>query len=141
MAPAAPFRRHMSMGLGSAEPAGKDGLSVLGERPFNAETPPHLLDADVTPTSRHFVRDNGLPPENTGAANWRLRIDGLVHAPLTLGVEDLARRFEVVTRRLVIECAGNGRAFFDPPTPGACQHPLDGADDAGAAPEWRQAGA
>ena len=119
MAPAAPFRRHMSMGLGSAEPAGKDGLSVLGERPFNAETPPHLLDADVTPTSRHFVRDNGLPPENTGAANWRLRIDGLVHAPLTLGVEDLARRFEVVTRRLVIECAGNGRAFFDPPTPGA----------------------
>lgn len=99
--------------------AGKDGLAVLGERPFNAETPPHLLDDDVTPVSRHFVRNNGLAPEDTSADTWRLRVDGLVDAPLSLGVGELARRFEVVTRRLVIECAGNGRAFFDPPTHGA----------------------
>ena len=30
---------------------GKDGLSLLNDRPINAETPPHLLDDDVTPTA------------------------------------------------------------------------------------------
>ena len=45
--------------------------------------------------------------------------DGLVETPLTLGIDDLKRRFDVVTRALTLECAGNGRAFFDPPADGA----------------------
>ena len=35
---------------------GKDGLTVLNDRPLNAETPAHLLDDDVTPTKHHFIR-------------------------------------------------------------------------------------
>ena len=97
---------------------GKDGLVVINDRPVNAETPPHLLDDAITPTERHFIRNNGIPPEKTNAAAWKLTIDGLVDRPMTLGIDDIEKRFEVVTRALVLECGGNGRAFFDPPAKG-----------------------
>ena len=97
---------------------GKDGLVVINDRPVNAETPPHLLDDAITPTERHFIRNNGIPPEKTNAAAWKLTIDGLVDRPMTLGIDDIEKGFEVVTRALVLECGGNGRAFFDPPAKG-----------------------
>ena len=50
----------------AAEPgtvlAEKPGLTILSDRPINAETPAHLLDDDVTPTARMFVRNNGPAP-------------------------------------------------------------------------------
>ena len=98
---------------------GKDGLLVLNDIPLSAETPAHLLDDAVTPTERHFIRNNGIPPAGVDAAAWTLTVDGLVETPLTLGIDDLKRRFDVVTRALTLECAGNGRAFFDPPAEGA----------------------
>ena len=97
---------------------GKEGLIVLNDRPLSAETPAHLLDDAITPTERHFVRNNGIPPQSANASTWTLTVDGLVETPLTLGIDDLRRRFEVVTRALTLECAGNGRAFFDPPADG-----------------------
>ena len=30
------------------------GLSVLNDLPINAETPPHMLDDEVTPTDKRF---------------------------------------------------------------------------------------
>jgi DMSO/TMAO reductase YedYZ molybdopterin-dependent catalytic subunit len=122
---AIPFNRNMPAGFipeALAQKAmtvdGKDGLTMLNDRPVNAETPPHLLNDDVTPTNRHFIRNNGIPPENTGAEGWNLTVDGLVSNPMTLSIADLKSKFEVVTERLVIECGGNGRAFFDPPAKG-----------------------
>ena len=97
---------------------GKDGLTVLNDRPLNAETPPHLLDDPITPTVRHFIRNNGVPPDDVDAGTWTLTVDGLVDSPMTLGIADLRRRFEVVSAALTLECAGNGRAFFDPPARG-----------------------
>ena len=98
--------------------AGKDGLAVLNDRPLSAETPPHLLDDEVTPTMRHFIRNNGIVPTDMDPAAWTLRIDGLVQRPMTLSIQDLRERFEVVTHRLLLECGGNGRARFDPPARG-----------------------
>lgn len=122
---AIPFSRNMPSGFipeALAQKAmgidGKDGLTVHNDRPVNAETPPHLLHDDVTPTSRHFVRNNGLVPDDMNAANWTLTIDGLVDKPMKLTIADLKKNFEVVTKRLVIECGGNGRSFFDPPARG-----------------------
>jgi len=121
---AVPFERHLRPGfvpVAFAQKdllAGKDGLTLLGDRPLNAETPPHLLDDPITPTERHFIRNNGLPPENVSADDWRLTVDGLVESPLTLSIADLRARFEVVTLALALECGGNGRAFFDPPASG-----------------------
>ncbi|GEQ96389.1 molybdopterin containing oxidoreductase [Iodidimonas gelatinilytica] len=87
---------------------------ILNDRPMNAETPAHLLDDAITPISRHFIRNNGIPPQDMAADGWEMRVDGFVDRPLTLSINDLRRDFEVVSRQLVIECGGNGRAFFDP---------------------------
>lgn len=122
-----PFHRNMPGGLipaalaeetGEFEIEGKDGLRVLNDRPVNAETPPHLLDDDVTPTARHFIRNNGVPPGDYSPDGWRMTVDGEVDNPLDLGIDDLQSRFEVVTLRLQLECGGNGRAAFNPPASG-----------------------
>lgn len=98
--------------------AGKDGLIGLGDKPYNAETPAHLLDDEITPTARHFVRNHGTVPDNVDVSAWTLTIDGEVEKPLTFTIEDLRKKFEVVTQQLVIECGGNGRAFFNPQVSG-----------------------
>ncbi|MFT7573252.1 MAG: DMSO/TMAO reductase YedYZ molybdopterin-dependent catalytic subunit [Paracoccaceae bacterium] len=122
---AIPFHRNMPAGFIpealAANPVkidGKDGLTILNDRPVNAETPAHLLNDEVTPTARHFIRNNGTMPEELDAGKWNLRLDGLVDTPMTLSIADLKSRFEVVTERLVIECGGNGRAAFAPPARG-----------------------
>ncbi len=96
----------------------KPGLTLLGDRPVNMETPPHLLDDDITPSERLFVRNNGLLPDekDINIHDWTLEIDGEVENPLSLSINDLKSQFKVVTKRMVIECGGNGRRFF---TPGA----------------------
>ena len=98
----------------------KDQLTILNDRPINAETPPHLLDDSITPTSRHFVRNNGLVPDLNVAdqKNWTLKINGNVNNPKTYTIKELKKQFEVVTKVLQLECGGNGRAFFDPPATG-----------------------
>jgi DMSO/TMAO reductase YedYZ molybdopterin-dependent catalytic subunit len=100
---------------------GKDGLRILNDRPINAETPAHLLDDDVTPAPRLFVRNNGHPPpaDAIDPATWELEIAGeAVLRPAKFRLAELKARFEPVTLRLLIECAGNGRAEFDPPAAG-----------------------
>ena len=125
-----PFHRNYPAGLipaalaettGSLVLDGKEGLKILGDRPINAETPAHLLDDDVTPNSRHFIRDNGVIPEmaqKMDASGWTLTVDGEVDNPLTLSLDDLKTKFKVVKLRLQLECGGNGRASFNPPTSG-----------------------
>jgi sulfite oxidase len=100
--------------------AGKDpGLIVLNDRPLNVETPAHLLDDDVTPAARMFVRNNGNAPASVDAATWTLTLDGeAMPAPVTFSLEELKRRFKSYTYRLVLECGGNGRAEFYPPAKG-----------------------
>jgi len=118
---AIPFHRNMPAGMIPAALAeepfrieGKDGLVVLNDRPVNAETPAHLLDDAVTPTARHFIRNNGVPPKAVDAASWTLTVDGEVEEPFELSIDELKDRFEVVTLQLQLECGGNGRAFFEP---------------------------
>ena len=127
---AIPFSDHMPAGLIPVALAddlsdfkieGKDGLVVLNDRPINAETPAHLLNDDVTPNNRHFVRNNGVPPAaaiNQDAAGWTLTVDGEVEKPLTLSLDALKNDFENVSLKLQIECGGNGRAAFNPPAKG-----------------------
>ena len=121
-----PFHRYMPAGLipealasaADFKIQGKDGLTVFNDRPVNAETPAHLLDDDVTPTNRHFVRNNGIPPDNTSPDGWTLKIDGEVANPMTLSIADLKSKFEVVKLKLQLECGGNGRSAFNPPAKG-----------------------
>ena len=119
-----PFYRNLSDGFIPAAVAqenlliGKNGLTLLENQPLNAETPPELLDDAITPTNRHFIRNNGIPPLEVDPETWMLTIDGFVDNPLALTINDMREQFEVVTMALMLECCGNGRAFFDPPVKG-----------------------
>src|ERR1022692_296444 len=88
------------------------GLVGLSRDPLNCETPPELLGAGVTPTSR-FFRRNHFPIPELDAAAWRLQIDGLVRHRLNLQLAEL-KEFGAVSQLAVLECAGNGRNLFSP---------------------------
>lgn len=94
-------------------------LVVLNDKPWNVETPAHLLDDEVTPADRLFIRNNGLVPEKIDVASWTLTIDGeSVPEPVTLSLDDLKTKFQSYTYRLTLECGGNGRKEFNPPAKG-----------------------
>ncbi len=94
-------------------------LTVLNDRPWNVETPPHLLDDPVTPASNVFMRNNGRIPSDLDPSTWILQIDGeSVVKPLDISLNDLKDKFQSYTYQLVIECGGNGRAEYYPPAKG-----------------------
>ncbi len=98
---------------------GKDGLIVLNDRPINAEPPAHLLDDDFTPKEKHFVRNNGLLPSVAAEPDlWAFSVEGEVHSPLKLTLEELKKKFKHHTYALQLECGGNGRAGYSPPAKG-----------------------
>jgi DMSO/TMAO reductase YedYZ molybdopterin-dependent catalytic subunit len=87
-------------------------LVVVTPEPFNAETPLEEQRGVITPASIHYVRNHFPIPR------WeQLVVEGEVEHALRLGLEDLA---SMPTRSLVVtlECAGNGRAYLDPPVAG-----------------------
>ncbi len=97
---------------------GKDGLIVLNDRPINAETPAHLLDDEITPANRFFVRNNGIPPtlEDIDLNTWTLEIAGeSCENPTTFTLAELKQKFEQVTLQILLECGGNGRSEYNPP--------------------------
>src|SRR3954465_8989370 len=91
----------------------KPVLRVLPTRELNCETPGELLDQPITPAERLFVRNTGRMPvfSNTDIANWRLAIDGEVERPQRWSIGELQA---IGSRKVVavLECAGNGRAYF-----------------------------
>ena len=102
-------------------PKSKRLLTLLSDRPLNAETPIHLLDDAVTPNSLHFVRNNGHIPNRALCSDlrgWQLAVDGEVRRPRLWTLDALQRELEHCEAQITIECAGNGRAGFHPPTPG-----------------------
>ena len=102
--------------LGAQHTVAKDRLIVRSGRPQDLETPAHLLDSWITPNDRFYVRSHFYTP-TIDAATWSLVIDGEVAKPLRMTLADV-RRAPSTTVIATLECAGNGRAFFDPPVAG-----------------------
>ncbi len=96
-------------------------MTVLNDRPINAEAPPHLLDELLTSGNRFFVRNNGIPPamETIDISKWTLSIEGeSVIKSKTYTLQELKSRFKNYTYQLTLECGGNGRKEFNPPAKG-----------------------
>jgi DMSO/TMAO reductase YedYZ molybdopterin-dependent catalytic subunit len=89
----------------------KDRLIIRSPNPQDLETPAHLLTSWLTPNDLFYVRSHFYTP-SVSSNDWKLIVD-----PLEVTLIDL-QRFERVTQVVTLECAGNGRAFFDPPVPG-----------------------
>ena len=82
-------------------------------RPADLEMPLDGFHDWITPVDRFFVRCHTYFPERANLSDWRMKIDGVVNQPLTLTMDDLKKlpRVELVG---VLECAGNGRSFYQP---------------------------
>jgi DMSO/TMAO reductase YedYZ molybdopterin-dependent catalytic subunit len=100
-------------------PGKSEKLEILNSKPWNAETPVHLLDPEVTPSNLMFVRNNGIPPVETDIETWTLTIDGeSAKEKRTFTLKELYNNFPHYTYDLTLECGGNGRSEFNPPAKG-----------------------
>lgn len=101
-----------------AQIEGKDPrLIQRSGRPPDYETPVALLDPFLTPNEHFYVRSHMPAPASVDARTWTLEVDGEVATPLRLTVPDL-QRMPATSLTVTLECAGNGRAFFEPPVAG-----------------------
>ncbi len=98
---------------------GKEKLIVRSIRPEDLETPVGLLKTYLTPKDLFYVRTHTYPArvEEKDAAGWPLRIEGMVDRPMTITLDEL-KRLPKASVTVTLECAGNGRALFDPPVAG-----------------------
>jgi len=94
----------------------KDQLIVRSARPQDLETPPHLLTSWITPNELFYVRSHFYTPA-IREAEWALRVDGEVDTPLMVTLDALTQG-PSRTIAATLECAGNGRGFYDPPVAG-----------------------
>lgn len=96
---------------------GKDSrLIVRSARPEDLETPVSLLNSYLTPQDLFYVRHHAYAA-TVNEKDWKLTIDGEVDKPFTLTLDEL-KKFPKATVTVTLECAGNGRAFYDPPVAG-----------------------
>lgn len=96
--------------------AGKSpDLISLGDG-LNFSSPLAKVSGTVVANPLFFLRSNN-PPPTLAASDWRLRIDGRVRTPLSVGLDDL-RALGSHTQEMWLECAGNSRRRFDPPGEG-----------------------
>ncbi len=95
---------------------GKERLIVRSLRPEDLETPVALLNTWITPNDLFYVRNHLYRPQ-INLKDWTLKVDGEVARPLMLTLDEL-QRMPRATVTVTLECAGNGRAFFDPPVAG-----------------------
>jgi DMSO/TMAO reductase YedYZ molybdopterin-dependent catalytic subunit len=88
------------------------GLIVRQKSPLNLEYQFSSLSDWLTPSDQFYVRSHFPTPVIEGA-DWSLAVDGAVERPLRLSLRDLhAMRGSTITA--VMECAGNGRVFYEP---------------------------
>ncbi len=94
-------------------------MTVLNDRPWNIEAKAHLLDDEITPASKMFMRNNGIIPDKPDSESWTLTIDGeSVSKSRIFTIQELKTRFRHYTYQLTLECGGNGRSEFNPPAKG-----------------------
>jgi DMSO/TMAO reductase YedYZ molybdopterin-dependent catalytic subunit len=99
-----------------AQDKAKVGMNVLSTRPEDLEMPLSGFSDYITPIEHFFVRTHVYVP-TVNLSDWRLSVDGEVGTPVTLTMDDL-KKLPSVEMVSVVECAGNGRGFIDPPVPG-----------------------
>ncbi len=103
----------LSRGAISAE----SRLATLSPSPRDLEMPVEDFISEITPVEDFFVRCHTMVPQ-VNLSEWKLEIAGLVDRPASFTLADLQKlpRAEIVS---VLECAGNGRKFYQPTVAGA----------------------
>ncbi|WP_082973177.1 molybdopterin-dependent oxidoreductase [Mycobacterium sp. E2497] len=104
-------------GLPVVSHGGDPGLVVHREDPLNCETSlPELIGGVVVPSAHFYVRNHFTTPI-LDPQRYELTVTGLVERPLRICLRDL-HNMPKLSLLATLECAGNGRAQFDPPVDG-----------------------
>ena len=92
----------------------KDANAVIIHNPNELETKRSAFGTSgITATDHLYVRNNVTPPDPSilnDRGGWQVAIEG-VRNPRTLTVNEL-KTIGVETTATVLQCSGNGRAFF-----------------------------
>ncbi|MFC7398678.1 sulfite oxidase [Chelatococcus sp. GCM10030263] len=89
---------------------------VRQKSPLNVEYPFSALSRWLIPADQFYVR-NHFPTPNLDERIWRLAVTGAVRNELTLDLPAL-QAMPGTELAAVMECAGNGRVFYEPPKEG-----------------------
>src|SRR5436309_10328337 len=95
---------------------GKRPMIVHNDRPEDLESPVAYLNEWLTPVDAFFVRQH-LPRPTVAEADFKLALTGRVAKEMNVTLSQL-RQLPQYTVPAVLECTGNGRAFFSPRVPG-----------------------
>jgi sulfite oxidase len=96
--------------------ATKSGMIVKAARPEDLEMPLEFFQSYITPAEHFFIRTHDYEP-TVDMSSWKLQVGGQVQNALSLTMDDL-KRMPKVEMVALLECAGNGRAFYQPTVPG-----------------------
>jgi len=95
------------------EPAMKEKMRVMTEKPRNAETSVKYLRSWITANSAFFDRNQGeIPAEPIDLAAWELAVAGEVEKPLRFGLAEILRLPKAIVADTV-ECSGNSRSLLE----------------------------
>lgn len=91
-------------------------MIVRSPKPTDLEMPLSGFNDAITPIERFFVRCHTYTPQ-VDLKTWNVKVEGVVNRPVTLTLAEVKKlpRVELVS---VVECAGNGRSFYQPRVPG-----------------------
>ena len=90
------------------DPVRDPRLIVLGEKPFNAETPGEGLDAFITPEELFYVRQHFWVPETRGEGH-KVVVELPDGEEVEYSVDELRRKFRKATVTATLQCSGNRR--------------------------------
>ena len=99
-----------------SQEGGARNMIIRSINPQDFEMPLDGFQTFLTPLDTFFVRTHVYAPK-VDLASWKLQVSGEVTNAVAFTMDELKRlpRAEVIG---VLECAGNGRSFYDPPVPG-----------------------
>jgi len=97
-------------------PRTASGLLVRSQEPLNLEMPFASLRDFLVSNEQFYVRNHFSQPR-LEVRDWRLRVEGLVKQPLELTYDEV-RKLATRTAPVLLECAGNDRAYLSPKTKG-----------------------
>ena len=113
--PSWPLNRAFALGSpqdASRSPNTGQAMIVYSREYLTLEMPMSRLSSWITPLESFYVRNNLLMPQ-IDVSNWRLRVTGEVERPLTFTFPEFIELTSASVTN-TIECAGNGRANFEP---------------------------
>ena len=94
------------------------GLEVLSGEPVNAQTAScRHLESYLTPREEHYIRNHHRTPE-IDEREWTVSLRGLPEEDVDLSMDDLKHDYSTESVVHLMECSGNGRAYFSPDAEG-----------------------